>query len=131
SRPSQRQTAGTTCSRDGLAPRRLSPRKIFVRSSERLPLVDPEFLARVHDCDQPHDAAVTALPVPREEREGAAPPGDLIDVAADVLDSENAVLEQNAVHRLPFREIVLPVAPARPLLVFVREVRMQRPVALR
>src|SRR5262245_64789520 len=101
------------------------------RSSELLPLVDPELLARVSDRDQPHDAAVAALPVPRKERKRAAPPGDLVDVAADILDAENAVLEQDAVHRLPFREIVLPVATARPLLVFLGEVRMQRAVALR
>src|SRR5260370_34001481 len=69
--------------------------------------------------------------MPREQREGGAPPGDLANVAADILDAENAVLEQNAVDRLPVRKVVLPVAPTRPLLVFLGEMRVQRAVAPR
>src|SRR6516165_4360850 len=86
---------------------------------------------RVDDGDEPDNAAVAAFPVPREQREGAAPAGDLVDVAADILDAENAVLEQNAVDRLPVREVILPVAPAGPLPVFLGEMGMQRAVALR
>src|SRR5206468_2157071 len=44
---------------------------------------------------------------------------------------EDAVLEQDSVHRLPLREILLPIAAAGPLLVFLGEMRVQRPVALR
>src|SRR5262249_44615660 len=100
-------------------------------SLEFLALLDPEILLRIDDRDEPHDAAVATLPVPGEERKRAAPPGDLVEIAADVLYAQNAVLEQDAVDRLPVREIRLPVAPAGPFLVFLRKVRMQRPVALR
>src|SRR6202008_11972 len=75
--------------------------------------------------------AVAAIPVPGKECEGAAPPGDLVEIATDILDAENAVLEQDAVHRLPLRAIVLPVAAPGPLAIFLGEMRMQRPVALR
>jgi hypothetical protein len=64
----------------------------------------------VGDGDETNDAAVAAIPVPREKREGAALAGDLVDVAADVLDAEDAVLEQDAVDRLPLRKVILPVA---------------------
>src|SRR6185503_15542623 len=86
---------------------------------------------RVDHGDQADDAAVAAIPVPREECEGAAPAGDLVEVAADILDAEDAVLEQDAVHRLPLREVVLPVAAAGPLVIFFLEMWVQRPVALR
>src|SRR5229473_3564889 len=96
-----------------------------------LPLLDAVGALGVGDGDEADDAAVAAVPVPREEREGAAPPGHLVEVAAHVLDPQDAVLEQDAVDRLPFREVLLPVAAARPFLVFLGEMRMQRPVALR
>src|SRR5262249_9151875 len=95
------------------------------------PLLDPIGALGVDYRDQANDAAVAALPVPGKQREGAALAGDLIDVAADVLDAQNAVLEQDAVHRLPVGKIRLPVASARPRLVLLGEVRVQRAVALR
>src|SRR3954451_10179613 len=131
SRPSRRRTDETICNRDGSAPRRPSPRKISARSSELLPLLDSIAALRIDHRHQPDDAAVATIPVPREEREGAALAGDLVDVATDVLDAEDTVLEQDAMHRLPFREILLPVAATRPLLVFLRQMRMQRTIALR
>src|ERR1700752_4768311 len=130
-RPSRRRKRATTCSRGDWEPRKPSPRRAFARSSELLPLLDAIGALGIDDGDQADDAAVAAIPVPREEREGAALARDLVDVAADILDAEDAVLEQDAMHGLPFREVVLPVAPARPLLVFVGEMRMQRAVALR
>src|SRR5262249_60105681 len=95
------------------------------------PSLDAVFTLGIDDGCQPYNAAVAPLPVPREEREGAAPAGDLVDVAADVLDAQDAVGEQLSVHRLPFGKILLPVAPARPHAVFLGEMGMQRPVALR
>src|SRR5260370_9357275 len=83
------------------------------------------------DGNQPNDAAVAPLPVPREQREGAAPAGDFVDIAADILDAKNAVLEQDPVYRLPIRKILFPIAAARPGFVFLGEMRMQRAVALR
>src|SRR5262249_54942281 len=95
------------------------------------PLLDPVGALGVDDGDQANDAAVAALPIPREQREGAALAGDLVDVAADILDAEDAVLEQDAVDRLPVGKILLPVASARPCLAFLGQMRMQRAVALR
>src|SRR3954451_11401493 len=131
SRPSRRRTDETICNRDGSAPRRPSPRKISARSSELLPLLNSIAALRIDHRHQADDAAVTAIPIPREEREGAALAGDLVDIAADVLDAEDTVLEQDAMHRLPFRKVLFPVSAARPFLVFLRQMRMQRTVALR
>src|SRR5580700_5444132 len=97
------------CTRGGSAPRRLLPLKTCGRSSELLPFLDPVTPFRIDDRNEPDDTAITALPVPWEQRESAAPAGDLVDVAADVLDPQYAVLEQDAVDRLPVWEIFLPV----------------------
>src|SRR3954447_7000786 len=131
SHPSRGRTDETICNRDGSAPRRLSPRKISAQSSELLPLLNSIAALWVDHRDQADDAAVAAVPVPGEEREGASLAGDLVDIAADVLDAEDTVLEQDAMDRLPFRKVLLPVAAARPFLVFLRQMRMQRTVALR
>ncbi len=131
SRPSRRRTRAATCSRGDWAPHTALLRRACGRSSELLPFLDAIGAFWVGDGDQADDAAVAAVPVPREEREGAALARDLVDITADILDAENAVLEQDAVHRLPFREVVLPVAPARPFLVLRGEMRMQGAVAVR
>src|SRR4051812_44076939 len=107
--PSRRRRHAMTCSPGDWELRRTSRRRAFGRSSELLPLLDPVGAFGVGDGDQTNDAAVAAIPVPWEKREGAALPGNLVDVAADVLDAEDAVLEQDAVDRLPLREIILPV----------------------
>src|SRR4029077_1845521 len=98
---------------------------------EFLPLFDPVSAFRVDDGDQPDDTAVAAIPIPGKERKGAAAAGDLVEVAADILNPEDAVLEEDPVHRLPFGKILLPIASARPFLVFRRQMRMQRSVTLR
>ncbi len=74
---------------------------------------------------------VAAVPIPREEGEGAAPASHLVEIATDILDAEDAVVEQDTVHRLPFREVILPVAATGPFAVFVGKMRMQWAVALR
>src|SRR5450432_2562600 len=121
SRPSRRRTPAATCSRDDWAPRRAWLLKVSARSSEFLPLLDPIGTFGIGDRHQADDAAVALLPVPGEQREGDAPAGDLVEIAAHILDAQDAVLEQDAMHRLPFRKIVLPVAAARPFLVFLRQ----------
>src|SRR6478672_11232199 len=128
--PAPRRTGAAARNRGDWAHHRSWPRRNASPASEFLSLFDPVAALRIDDRDQADDAAVAALPVPGEERKGAASAGDLVDVAADVLDAENAVLEQDAVHRLPIREVVFPVAAAGPLLVFRSKMRMQRPVAL-
>src|SRR5689334_17996809 len=94
--------------------------------SECLARFDAVFLAPVDHGDEADDAAIAAVPVPREECEGAALAGDRIEITADILDAEDAVLEQDLVHGLPFREILLPVAAAGPFLVFLLQMRQQR-----
>ena len=84
--------------------RRACVRPCCLGRREERPLLDAVGWPRIGDRHQADDAAVAAIPVPREEREGEALAGDLVDVAADILDAENAVLEQDAVHRLPFGE---------------------------
>src|SRR5262249_60212559 len=83
--------------------------KSFDLHLEPLSSFDPVGALGVGNGDQADDAAVAALPIPGEERESAAPARYLVDVAAHVLDAENAVAEKNAVDRLPFGEILLPV----------------------
>ena len=75
-------------------------------------------------------------PSPRSQFHGknekvTALAGDRVEIAADILDAENAIVEEHAMHRLPERMIVLPVAAAGPLLVFLGEMRMQRTIAMR
>src|SRR5262245_66620158 len=94
SRPSRRRTHATTCSRGDWEPRRPSRRRACGRSSELLPLLDAIGTLGVDDGNEADDAAVAALPIPRKQREGAAPTGDFVDVAADVLNTEDAVLER-------------------------------------
>src|SRR5256885_3351850 len=111
--PPRRRTGAACCRRDDWALRRPSLRTVSWRSFEFRSLFDPVGALRVDHGDEADNAAVAAVPVPREEREGAAPPGHLVELAADVLDAEDAILEQNAMHRLPLREVLLPVAAAR------------------
>src|SRR6202011_2263648 len=101
SRPSRRRTRAATCSRDGWALRRALLPRVSARSSEFLPFLDPIGALGIGDRHQADDAAVAALPVPGKQREGDAPAGDLVEIAAHVLDPQNAVLEQDAVDRFP------------------------------
>src|SRR5260370_8851543 len=116
SRPSRRRIRAATCSRDDWALRMALLPRVSARSSEFLPFLDPIGALGISDCHQADDAAVAALPVPRKQREGDAPPGELVEIAAHILDAENAVLEQDAVDRLPFRDVVLPVDSAPRLI---------------
>src|SRR4029453_2412558 len=127
----RRQTGAATNSCGGWEPRKAWRRRTASPASKLLPFFDAVAALGIRDGDETHDAAVAAVPVPREVREGAAAARHLVDVAADILDAEDAGLEQDAVHRLPLGEILLPVATARPLAILLGEMRMQRPVALR
>src|SRR5262249_61267272 len=127
----RRRTGAAKNSCDGWAPRTAWPRRSVSPASELLPALDAILAFRIDDRDEADDAAVAAVPIPREEREGAALAGDLVEVAADILDAEDAVLEQLVVHRLPLREVIGPVAAAGPGVVFFLQMRQQRTVALR
>src|SRR5690606_37702139 len=125
------RTGAAMYSRDGSAPRMALLLKICARSCECLPALDAIRALWIGDCDEADDATIAAVPVPGEECEGAALARHLVKFAADILDAKDAIREKLAVHRLPFREVILPVAAARPFLVFLGEMRMQRTVALR
>src|SRR5436190_24008259 len=86
-RPSRRRTRVAICNRDGLALRTALPRQVCARSCEPLPFLDPVRTLRIDDRDEPDDAAIAAIPIPGEEGEGAAAAGDLVDIAADILDA--------------------------------------------
>lgn len=76
-------------------------------------------LPLVHHRDQTNDTAVSAVPVPGEESEGATFAGDGVNVAADVFNAENAVAEELVVNRLPLGVIFVRGATAGPLFVLV------------
>src|SRR3954462_7723423 len=89
--------------------------------------LDAVLAGRVDDGDEADDAAVALDPAPGEGGEGDALAGDLVDVAADVLEADDAVAEQGAVARLPMREVVGHLA-AGVLLVLLDDRWDQRPV---
>src|SRR5262249_31751225 len=115
----------------GWALRRTSLRAIASSPSESLPVFNSILSPGIDNGDEANDGTVAAVPIPREERKRAPPAGDLVDVAADGLNAENAVLEQDAVNRLPIRKILFPIASAGPFLVLSCKMRQQRTVALR
>src|SRR5437016_2869465 len=75
-------------------------------------------------------AALAVRPAPRERKEGAALAGDLVDVAADILDAGDAVGHHDLVRRLPMREVLDDVAAGRGLVLVV-EMGLRRPRAVR
>src|SRR5271166_3897991 len=98
---------------------------------QRIAALDAVVLRLVDDGDEPDDAPVAALPVPGEEREGDALARHGVKVAANVLDAEDPALEQDAMDGLPLGEVLLPVPPAGPFLVFLRQMRVERAVPVR
>src|SRR6478752_7343017 len=80
------------------------------------------------DDDRAH--LIAAIPIPGEISKGAPLSRDLVDVATDIFDSHDAVLEEDPMDGLPFGEIILPVAASRPLAVFLRQMRMQGAITL-
>src|SRR5580704_17183039 len=77
-RPSPRRTRGTTCSRDGSGLHKPWTRKTCGRSFEPLAVLDAVLPFGIDHGHEANDAAVTAVPVPWEERERTAPAGDLV-----------------------------------------------------
>src|SRR5262249_31863732 len=116
--------------RDGSALHTAWPRSNASLASEFLPLLDPVGALRVDDGNEPNDAAVAALPIPREQRKRAAPSTYLVDVAADVFDAQNAVYQPAAVYRLPMLDSLLPLATPQAALVILCKMRIQPTVAL-
>ena len=70
------------------------------------------------------------MPFPREALERAALAGQLVEIAADVLDGRDAGAEQHLVRGVPLREILDRVAAGR-LLVFRQQILDLRAVAVR
>src|SRR4051812_3586450 len=91
--------------------------------------LDAVIARRVDDRDEADDAAVALDPAPRERGERDALAGDLVDVAADVLEADDAVAEQRPVARLPEREVLGHLAPGV-RLVLLDHARDERPVRL-
>ena len=89
------------------------------------PRLESKALLRVEHRDHAQRAAFAVRPAPREREEGAALAGDLVDVAADVLDARDAVGHHDLVRRLPVREVLDDVAAGLGL-VFVVEMRLRR-----
>src|SRR5262249_12407666 len=131
--PAQAGTQGYACrSLD----RRLGPRfrgderRDHEELSSSLPRFEPERLLRVEHRHHPQRAALPVRPAPREREERAALAGDLVDVAADVLDARDAVGHHDLVRRLPIREVLGDVAAGRGLVLVV-EMRLRRPRSVR
>ena len=61
---------------------------------------------RIGDRDEADDAAVATAPAPGEGSEGHALACHLIDIAADILESVDAVAEDLAMARLPQGELI-------------------------
>src|SRR3954470_21179475 len=91
--------------------------------------LDAVVAGRVDDRDEADDAAVALDPAPGERGEGDALTGDLVDVAADVLEAADAVAEQGPGAGLPGGEVVGDLA-AGVLAVLVHDGRDQRAVRL-
>src|SRR5215813_8595118 len=87
---------------------------------------DPVGLLRIDHRDDAHAAAFAVRPAPREGHEGAALAGHRVELAADILDSRNAVAHEDLVRRLPVGKVVEDVASRRGF-VFRVEVRHGRP----
>src|SRR5262245_44518502 len=92
--------------------------------------LEAEGLVGIDDGDHAQRAALAVGPAPREGDEGAALAGDLVDVAADVLDAGNATGNPDLVRRLPVREVVDDVAAGLGKILVV-EVRLRRPGTVR
>src|SRR5262249_61820997 len=92
--------------------------------------LEAEGLVGIDDGDPAQRAALAVGPAPREGEEGAALAGDLVDVAADVLDAGNAVGHHDLVRRLPVREVVDDMTAGLGKILVV-EVRLRRPGTVR
>jgi len=99
--------------------------------SESFASLDAVLLTLVDHRNQANDAAITAIPVPREEGKGAALAGHSIKVATDVLNAENAIAEQLVVNRFPLREILFPATAAGPFFIFRLKMRKDGAIAVR
>ncbi len=80
--------------------------------------------------DEADHASIALAPFPGKALEGAAPTGQFVDIAADVLDRRNAGFQQRPVRRIPFREIDDRLASAG-FLVFRQQIFDLRAVAVR
>src|ERR1051326_4340999 len=102
----------------------------FAGMTRSLPGFEPKRLLRIDHRDDAQRAAFAFGPAPRKGEEGAAPAGDLVDLAADILDPRNAVAHHDLVRRLPVRKVLDDVAPGLGLVLEV-EMRLRRPGPVR
>src|ERR1700722_9926027 len=84
------------------------------------PGLETKRLFRIEHGDHAQRAALAFRPAPWKGEETAASSGDLVDLAADILDARNAVRHHDLVRRLPVRKVLDDVAAGR-RLVFVVE----------
>src|ERR1051326_1624016 len=97
----------------------------FAGMTRSLPGLEPKRLLRIDHGDDAQRAAFAFGPAPRKGEEGAAPAGDLVDLAADILDPRNAVAHHDLVRRLPVRKVLDDVAAGLGLVLDV-EMRLRR-----
>src|SRR5262245_40487607 len=86
--------------------------------------LEAERLRRVERRHHAQRAALAVRPAPRERKARAPLAGELVDLAADVLDAGDAVGHHDLVRRFPVREVVDDVAAGLGK-VFVIEVRLR------
>src|SRR5258705_1696566 len=114
--------------RCSIAPsRRMGPRlpgTTAVRPSKDIPSpsrLKSKALLRIEHCDHTQGATFAIRPAPREREERATLAGDLVDVAANVLDARDAVGHHDLVRGLPIREILDDVAAGGGLVLDFQE----------
>src|SRR5689334_2423028 len=87
-------------------------------------------LLRVEHGDDTQRAAFAFGPAPRKGEERAAPAGDLVKLAADILDARDAIGHHDLVGRLPVRKILDDVVAGLGLVLDV-EMRLRRSGSVR
>src|SRR5580692_10218267 len=105
-----------------------------LRSGSEIMALPPRFetkrLLRIEHGDDAQRAALAFRPAPWKGEERAAAAGDLVDIAADILDAGNAVGHHDLVRRLPVRKIFDDVTAGLGLVLYV-EMRLRRSRSVR
>src|SRR5207244_13241643 len=69
--------------------------------------LQPEVAGRIDDGDHAHNAPITFDPTPRKCGNGHTLTGYLVDIPTNVFEACDAISEQEAMARLPFRKYFL------------------------
>src|SRR6185437_831834 len=91
---------------------------------------EPVSAYRIEEGDEADDAGIALAPQPGIGVEGRAPAGDLVEIAADILDGRDLRFQQRLMRGVPFREILQRLAADR-VLVLLGQISDLRPVAMR